>query len=103
VALVILFAPNCHFVKVVCSPTNTKLKFLKVGKKATKVLGLTHYLCGLMSIVTFRGAKYFFIFVDDYFQYKIVCFIKYKSKVFEKIQILKAFVKNQTSEKITII
>jgi hypothetical protein len=53
-----------------------------------------------MSIVTFKGAKYFLTFVDDYFQYKIVYFIKYKSKVFEKLQILKAFVENQTSEKI---
>jgi hypothetical protein len=56
-----------------------------------------------MSIFTFRRAKYFFIFFSDYFQYKIVYFVKYKSKVFEKLQILKAFVENETREKITIV
>jgi len=80
-----------------------KFKFLKDGQKAAKVLGLTPYLCGLMSIVTFRGAKYFLIFVDDYFQYKILYFIKYKYIFFERLQILKAFVENQISEKITIV
>jgi hypothetical protein len=53
-------------------------------------------VCEPMWIATLGGAKYFVTFIDDYFGFATICFLKYKSQVLGNFQIFKTMVENQT-------
>jgi len=71
---------NCkqHFYSL---KTSCKMDFSTRGKKVEAILEFFHFdVCGLMQIATFGGVKYFISFIDDYFKFITIYFLKYKSK-----------------------
>jgi transposase InsO family protein len=47
-----------------------------------------------------KGEKYFMLLVDDYTRMTTVCFLKNKSKAFEKFNIYKEMVENEMDSRI---
>jgi transposase InsO family protein len=60
-------------------------------------------MCGPMSQVSFGGARYLVIFIDDYSRMTFGYLMKAKSEVFSKFQIFKAKVEKQTGKSIKIL
>ena len=52
-------------------------------------------LCGPLPVVSFFGFKYFLTFIDDYFKWTLVYFLKLKSEVFDMILAYKALIEKQ--------
>lgn len=78
-------------------------KLFPVGKswRATTCLELVHAdLCGPMKMESLGGSRYFLMFTDDYSRFSWVYFLKFKSETFENFKKFKAFVENQSGNKI---
>ncbi len=71
---------------------------------ASKLLGLVHSnIWGLVKVPSFRRAKYFVTFIDDYFWKAFCYFLKNKIKCFTKFQESKSFAKSQSGNKINVL
>ena len=64
-------------------------------------MGLIHSdISGPIPITSMNGSRYLLNFIDDFFRYASVFFIKKKSKVCEKFTELKALLENASGQKI---
>lgn len=71
------------------------------GIKTTRKLQLVHSdVCGPMSVQSFKGARYFVTFIDDYTRSVKVYFMKHKSEVLEKFKESEAAATNEAGCKI---
>lgn len=78
-------------------------KSFPVGKswRVTGCLKLVHAeLCGPMKTASLVEVGIFFMFTDDYNSFSWVYFLKFKSETFENFKKFKAYVKNQSGNKI---
>ena len=82
-----------------------KIPFSRKGRNQAVVpLGLVHSdVCGLMSIESLSGARYFLTFVDDKTHYIWVYVLKSKSEVFSKFLEWKAQVERMSSFHLRIL
>lgn len=72
--------------------------------KATSLLELIHTdVCGPMSTISFKGNKYFLIFIDDYTRYIFVYCMSSKTEVKSKFCEFQSLVERQTGKKIKIL
>jgi hypothetical protein len=68
------------------------------------VLDLIHSdVCGLMSMDSVIGFKYFVLFIEDYSKKTWVYFLKAKDEVFNKFQEFKVMVENQIGRKFQVL
>jgi hypothetical protein len=68
---------------------------------ATKLLELIHSdLCGSINPPTYFGFSYSLTFIDNKSHYTIIYLLKHKFETFDKFQIYKQLIENQTSKKI---
>ena len=73
-------------------------------RRETKPLGLVHsYFIGPLSTPSYGGSRYVLTFIDDYYRFCWVYFLKLKSEVFEQLKIWKALVENQSGNKIKVL
>jgi len=69
--------------------------------RTTTCLELVHAdLCGPMKMESLGGSRYFLMFTDDYSRFTWVYFLKFKSETLENFKKFKAFVENQSGNKI---
>jgi transposase InsO family protein len=82
-----------------------RLPFPKsTSNRATERLALIHSdVCGPINPPTHSNTLYFLTFIDDKSRYTILYLLKHKSKVFDKFQIYKQQVENETAKKILIL
>jgi len=74
------------------------------AKRASHYLELIHAdLCGPMQTKSLGGSIYFLLFVDDYSRMSWVYFLQHKSETFQKFQIFKAMVENQSGCHIKVL
>ena len=74
------------------------------ARRATKTLGLVHsYLIGPLPTPSYGGSMYFLTFIDDYYRFCWVYFLKLKYEVFETLKIWKVLVENQSGNRIKIL
>jgi len=72
--------------------------------KASKLQGLVHFdVWGLAKIPYFSGTKYFLKFIKSFLRKTFCYFLNNKGECFTKFQKFKAFVENQSGNKITIL
>jgi hypothetical protein len=96
----------------ITKPTNTLCKHCQQGKKTktkfkskeystTRTLEIVHTdIVGPTRTKGLKGEKYFMLLVDDYTRMIVVCFLKNKSKDFEKFKIYKEMVENEMDSRI---
>lgn len=78
--------------------------FKNIGTRATKVLELVHSdLCGPVETASLGGARYFLTFVDDFTHKVFIYILKNKNETAKIFKIFKAYVENQTEQKIKIL
>jgi transposase InsO family protein len=82
-----------------------RLPFSKSGaQRARQVLELVHSdLCGPMSEVSWSGARYLFVLIDDFTRMTFGYFLKTKDEVKIVFQEFKAMVENQTGHSIKVL
>ena len=81
-------------------------KSFPVGKarRASHCLELIHAdLCGSMQTNSLGGSIYFLLFIDDYSRMSWVYFLQHKSETFQKFQMFKAMVENQSGCHIKVL
>lgn len=91
---------NC----VVCAKgKHTRNSFTKSETTTKQVLELVHSdLAGPMENISYGGAKYMLVFVDDFSRMVFLYFLKQKSEVLEKFIDFKNMMENQMNAKIKI-
>ncbi|XP_076398156.1 uncharacterized protein LOC143266621 [Megachile rotundata] len=79
----------------------TVLPFPKGSKRSSEVLNIVHSdVWGPSRTESFRRARYFVTFIDDYSRWCEVFFLQNKSDVLRAFKVYKARVENQTGKKI---
>src|SRR4051812_22002898 len=78
-----------------------KTPFSGMMERATDLLEIIHTdVCGLMSVSTHGGYRYFITFTDDLSRYGYIYLMKHKSETFEKFKEFQIEVENQLRKKI---
>ena len=74
------------------------------ARRETQPLGLVHSdLIVPLPTPSYGGSRYVLTFIYDYSRFCWVYFLKLKSEVFEHLKIWKAFVENQSGNKIKVL
>ena len=72
--------------------------------KSKEILDLVHLdVCGLISIASILGGKYYVSLIDDVSPKTWIYFLKTKDKVFSRFQEFKGLVENQIGKKIKVL
>jgi len=72
---------------------NVKVSFRSSDSRSKNILDLVHsYVCGLMSVPSASGCRYYVTFIDDYSRRTWIYFIKTKDEVFNQFKEFKALV-----------
>lgn len=91
--------------KVVCENCllgkQHRLSFTNSESKTEKIGQLIHAdLCGPFEVESIGGTKYYLLIKDDYSNYRVVYFLKYKSEAKQKINHFINFLETQTGNKV---
>ena len=89
-----------------CIYSKQTRKSFHVGRsrRASHCLELIHAdLCGPMQTNSLGGSIYFLLFIDDYSRMSWVYFLQHKSETFQKFQMFKAMVENQSGCHIKVL
>eukprot|EP00253_Pinus_taeda_P006863 PITA_06863 len=89
---------NCVYGK------QNRVSFPSGSKRAKKILELVHSdVFGPVKVPSLGKSVYYVSFIDEFSRNTWICFLKKKSKVFDRFKEFKALVENQTEKKIKVL
>lgn len=93
---------NCE---VYCEGIQARLPFASRGSRAGDILQAIHSdICGPMETTSLGGARYFLIFIDDYYSHMcFIYFLKTKDETRNKFKEFKNMVENQQNRRIKVL